>query len=67
MRYTANSIPPFNVLQRVHITLHEVTNEFEKPFGGMNMMFCGDLWQLPSVNARPVFKPHKDSLSGAAL
>jgi hypothetical protein len=33
----------------------------------MNIVFCGDLRKLPSVNACPVFKAHRDSLGGAAL
>jgi hypothetical protein len=56
-----------DILQTVHVRLQEITNEFEKPFGGMNMVFCGDLRQLLPVNAWPVFKPNRDSLSGAAL
>jgi hypothetical protein len=51
----------------VHVRLQEITNEFENLFGGMNFVFCGDLRQLPPVNARPVGKPHRDCLSGAAL
>jgi hypothetical protein len=61
------SMVSFDILQAVHVTLQEIINEFEKPFGGMNIVFCGDLRQLPPVNVRPVFKPHRDSLSGAAL
>jgi hypothetical protein len=56
-----------DILQRVHVTLQKITNEFEKPFGGMNTEFCGDLRQLPPVNAWPVYKPHTNSLSGAAF
>jgi hypothetical protein len=47
-----------HMLQRVHVTLQEITNDFEKPFAGINIMFYGDLRQL---------LPHRDSLSGAAL
>jgi hypothetical protein len=56
-----------DILQTVHITLQEITYEFEKLFGGMNIVFCRDLRQLPPVNAWPVCEPHRDSLSGAAL
>jgi hypothetical protein len=55
-----------DILQTVHVRLQEITTEFQKPFGWMNIVFCGDLRQLPPVNAQPVFKPHRDSLSGAA-
>jgi hypothetical protein len=61
------SVVSSDILQTVHVTLQEVTNEFKKPFSGMNTMFSGDLRQLLPVNARPVFKPHRDSLSVAAL
>jgi hypothetical protein len=61
------SMMSFDILQRVHVTLQEITNEFEKPFRRMNIVFCGDLRQLLPDSARPVFKPHRDSLSGAAL
>jgi hypothetical protein len=61
------SIVSSDILQTVHVRLQEITNEFEKPFGGMNIMFCGDLKQLPLVSAWPVFKPHRDSLNGTEL
>jgi hypothetical protein len=28
-----------DILQTVHVRLREITNEFEKPFGGMTIMF----------------------------
>jgi hypothetical protein len=56
-----------DILQKVCLRLQKITNEFEIPFGGMKIVFCGDLRLLLPVNARPVFRPHWDSLSGAAL
>jgi hypothetical protein len=61
------SILSSDILKTAHVTLQEIRSGFEKPFGGMNIVFCGDLSQLPPVNARPVFKSHRDSLSGAPL
>jgi hypothetical protein len=46
----------------VHVRHQEMTNKFEnKIFGGINIVFCGDLKQLPPFSA------HRDPLSGAAL
>jgi BRCT domain type II-containing protein len=56
-----------DILQTAHVRLQEITSEFENPLGGMNIVFCGDLGQLPPFSARPVSKTHRDSLSGAAL
>jgi hypothetical protein len=56
-----------DILHTVHVRLQEITNEFEKHFGGMKIVFCGDLRQLPPVNAPSVFKPYRDSWSGVAL
>jgi hypothetical protein len=28
-----------DILQTVHVRLHKITNEFEKPFGWMNIVF----------------------------
>jgi hypothetical protein len=57
----------FNILQTVQVRLREITNIFEKPFGGMNIMFCRGLRKLLQVNAQPISKQYRDSLSGAAL
>ena len=37
-----------------------------RPFGGVNVVFAGDLWQLPPVNAKAIFdnpcrRPKRDS------
>ena len=31
------------------------TKRAERPFGGLNFLFCGDLWQLPPVMATAIF------------
>ncbi|XP_065091680.1 uncharacterized protein LOC135712664 isoform X2 [Ochlerotatus camptorhynchus] len=56
-----------NVLNTVHVRLQEITGNYDDPFGGMRIVFCGDLRQLPPVNARPVFKPSANSMHGAVL
>lgn len=56
-----------DVLNTVHVRLQEITGNYDDPFGGMQIVFCGDLRQLPPVNARPVFKPSVNSMHGAVL
>ncbi len=36
-------------MYRISAQLAQVMNEFEEPFGGMNMIFAGDFAQLPPV------------------
>lgn len=56
-----------NILNTVHVRLQEITGNYDDPFGGMQIVFSGDLRQLPPVNARPVFKPCANSIHGAVL
>lgn len=56
-----------DVLNTIHSRLQEITGNYDDPFGGMMIVFCGDLRQLPPVNARPVFKPSANSMHGAVL
>ncbi|XP_071576363.1 uncharacterized protein [Temnothorax nylanderi] len=56
-----------DVLDKIHSRMGDITGNFDDPFGGMNVIFCGDLRQLPPVNATPIFKPLRNSLNSAAL
>ncbi|XP_062540963.1 uncharacterized protein LOC134209005 [Armigeres subalbatus] len=56
-----------DVLNTIHTRLQDITGNFDEPFGGINIIFCGDLRQLPPVNARPVYKPTGNSFHGAVL
>ncbi|XP_065077679.1 uncharacterized protein LOC135700938 [Ochlerotatus camptorhynchus] len=56
-----------DVLNTIHARLQSITGNYDDPFGGMNIIFCGDLRQLPPVNARPVYKPCANSMHGAVL
>ncbi|XP_055622388.1 uncharacterized protein LOC129765957 [Toxorhynchites rutilus septentrionalis] len=56
-----------DVLNTIHVRLQEITGNFDEPFGGIQIVFCGDLRQLPPVNARPVYKPRANSMHGAVL
>ncbi|XP_055547878.1 ATP-dependent DNA helicase PIF1-like [Wyeomyia smithii] len=56
-----------DVLNNIHARLQNITGNYDNPFGGMPIVFCGDLRQLPPVNARPVYKPSVNSMHGAVL
>ncbi|HXP51396.1 MAG TPA: AAA family ATPase, partial [Bacteroidia bacterium] len=42
-------------LYTISSRLSKAMNEFEKPFGGINMIFAGDFAQLPPVAAQPLY------------
>ncbi|XP_077277313.1 uncharacterized protein LOC143905647 [Temnothorax americanus] len=56
-----------DILDKIHSRMCDITGNFDDSFGGMNVIFCGDLRQLPPVNATPIFKPLRNSLNSAAL
>ncbi|XP_055623676.1 uncharacterized protein LOC129767083 [Toxorhynchites rutilus septentrionalis] len=56
-----------DILNTIHARLQDITGNYEDPFGGINIIFCGDLRQLPPVNARSVYKPTGNSFHGAVL
>lgn len=56
-----------DILNNIHTRLQNITGNYDEPFGGINIIFCGDLRQLPPVNARPVYKPCTNSMHGAVL
>ncbi|XP_058827523.1 ATP-dependent DNA helicase PIF1-like [Topomyia yanbarensis] len=56
-----------DALNNVHTRLQNITGNYDDPFGGSDIIFCGDLRQLPPVNARPVCKPCTNSMHGAVL
>jgi hypothetical protein len=45
----------------------QITGNGERPFGGIHIILCGDLKQLPPVNAKPVYKLHRNTIAGSAL
>ncbi|GFX42884.1 ATP-dependent DNA helicase PIF1 [Trichonephila clavipes] len=44
-----------DVLHKINLRLQEITGVHDQPFGNLNIIFCGDLHQLPPVNASPVY------------
>ena len=48
------------VFYQIHQRLIEIFNIPNKPFAGTSMLVVGDLYQLPQVNARPVYAASLD-------
>lgn len=44
------------LLEILNSRLQQINMEFDKPFGGFNIVFCGDLRQLPPVMATAIYK-----------
>ncbi|GFU48237.1 ATP-dependent DNA helicase [Trichonephila clavipes] len=53
-----------DVLHKINLRLQEITGVHDQPFGNLNIIFCGDLHQLPPVNASPVYKGPRNSICG---
>ena len=43
----------------------QIKNQYEKLFGGLNIIFVGDLWQLSPVNARKLYDSESKSVNDA--
>lgn len=44
-----------DILKQIDSRLRAVSRDSNANFGGFHVIFCGDLRQLPPVNAKPVF------------
>jgi hypothetical protein len=56
-----------DVLQKIDARLKQITGIHHKNFGGLHIVLCGDLRQLPPVRATPVFKCNKNMVGGPIL
>ncbi|XP_049514317.1 uncharacterized protein LOC119432693 [Dermacentor silvarum] len=54
-----------DILIEVNRRLQQICFRFDVPFGGLHMILCGDLRQLPPVRARPIYKRDTKSLAGS--
>ena len=56
-----------DVFHKVDARLKQITGVYEKNFGGLHVILCGDFKQLPHVRATPIFKCTKSMLRGPIL
>lgn len=50
-----------DTLDKVRSGMGNIASNSDDPFGGWNVIFCGDLGQLLSMNVRAIFRLHRDS------
>lgn len=43
-------------LSAIDLRLKQITQRLDEPFGGLDVVMCGDLQQLPPVRANEVYK-----------
>ena len=56
-----------NLLNLVNARLAEITDECDIPFGGFDLVCCGDFRQLEPVMASPVYRAPRSALVGPVL
>ncbi|CAD6235025.1 GSCOCG00012402001-RA-CDS, partial [Cotesia congregata] len=55
------------LLIKIDCRLRLITGNFQTNFGGLDIIFIGDLRQLPPVRATPIYKQHKQPIVGPIL
>ena len=50
------------LLSHIHQRLNEIFGTEDLPFAGLSLIALGDLYQLPSINQRPIYAQYKDAL-----
>jgi hypothetical protein len=56
-----------DILHKVDARLKQMTDVYGRNFGGLHIIFSGDLRQLPPVRATPVFKSNRNMIGGPIL
>jgi hypothetical protein len=56
-----------DIFHKIDSRLKQITAVHDQNFGGLHVVMCGDLRQLPPVNATPIFKCSRDMLGGPVL
>ena len=55
------------ILEILNSRLQNITFNFDKPFGNMDIILCGDLYQLPPVLTTAIYKRSKKSINNECL
>lgn len=55
------------ILQKMNYRLQQITGIYDKPFGGIHVILCGDFRQLPPVRASPCYSMPINQLGGPIL
>ena len=55
------------VFHTINERLKTITYDHDKPVGGMGIVFCGDLRQLPPVLTAPIYEPVRKRLHRSTL
>nr|XP_037877038.1 ATP-dependent DNA helicase pfh1-like isoform X3 [Bombyx mori] len=55
------------LLIKIDSRLKQITGNFQSNFGGLDIIFIGDLRQLPPVRATPIYKQPKQTIVGPIL
>jgi len=55
------SMVPAKLFKEIDMRLHEIFNS-DKPFAGKPVLPCGDLYQLPPVTEKPIYKADCSSI-----
>lgn len=61
------SIIEAGLFHMINDRLKNIRMEHDSPFGNMDIIFCGDLRQLPPVNMTPIFEPIQRGIHCSAL
>ena len=61
------SIISAQLLKILNLRLQEITCNFDDIFGNMNIIFCGDLYQLPHVLATAIYKRCKNNFNNEII
>jgi len=56
-----------DIFHKINSPLKQITAVHDENFGGLHIIMCGDLRQLPPVNATLVYKCSRDMLGGPVL
>jgi hypothetical protein len=56
-----------DIFHKIDSRLKQITAVHDQNCGGFHVVMCGDVRQLPPVNANPIFKCSRDMLGGPVL